>query len=450
VINLSRSDFPLKTQGQIREFLGSPDRMHQSFVFSAHEPAGATAFVQRVTPAVGTLPWWGEEEMEVGDTFEGIEREGGLHRNNAQQSQRQRKNSDKALPVLGDGEAHTLKTLPMLSDGEARALKTIYAKGSDWFVLSALFCRLMLKHQRVLRDALAPTWFPSEAYVQSLTRMLGSSAASLVVNDDLRHIIWDKKKPDGSVQCCAAGCGCCHPCMQALDEGDPDYTKKVFTALLKNPWKLFVRKCSMERTKERLLIEFLSDHLNKTRKAERTLEGSGSNGGGGDEGGSNSGGDNGNHISPIILGTSVGALVLEQLPVTLEGSPYSSFGPRAQQAIVEMSGGLGASSDWLGMNSLQLTRGYLLGYSHSLLNSCLLRDGSQSLSYFEERVLRVSYLQPPSPSSTENQGRMCVYVQGLKVAKELSNAVREHCQTSLRVAWMQAQQGVPGPCTHPP
>jgi hypothetical protein len=45
-------------------------------------------------------------------------------------------------------------------------------------VLSAFFCRLLLRQHRSLRDALGPTWFPSEAYVQTLARCKLITAAA--------------------------------------------------------------------------------------------------------------------------------------------------------------------------------------------------------------------------------------------------------------------------------
>jgi hypothetical protein len=74
VMNLSGSDFPLKTQQQMRHFLGTPGRQHTSFVFSgfsASSPDSAKdavfehSFEQRVQPSVGRVPWWALEPPEL-------------------------------------------------------------------------------------------------------------------------------------------------------------------------------------------------------------------------------------------------------------------------------------------------------------------------------------------------------------------------------------------------
>jgi hypothetical protein len=49
-----------------------------------------------------------------------------------------------------------------------------------------------------------------------------------------------------ATECCASNCGCCHPCMQFLDDAEPAYSRQAFTALLGREDRFFVRKCSMK------------------------------------------------------------------------------------------------------------------------------------------------------------------------------------------------------------
>ena len=150
-------------------------------------------------------------------------------------------------------------------------------------------CQWVNPSNRALRHLLAPTWFPSEAYAPTAIAAspfgevmtyadadADAEAAQgpgpgrghgqgLVINDDLRHIVWERRSGSRSsnssssrssvATCCAKNCA--HPCTQpvlsdaGIDHGGDsghgveERIGQLARSLWRRPDRLFTRKCSM-------------------------------------------------------------------------------------------------------------------------------------------------------------------------------------------------------------